>query len=1083
MRRDKKLLLLPVFVLIVLASVPVVSAIAISATDIGAGQSAALIVDSNGEVFGWGSNGRGQLGNGNTISQGTVVQTLGPGGVGVLDNIVAVDTGQDHSLALKSDGTVFSFGRNSLGQLGDGTNTDRNTPVQVKGPGGAGFLTDVIAISAGTGESEFSLALKSDGTVFGWGRNVFLQLGNPVGGSSNIPVQVKGLGGVGNLEGIVFIAAGGTSAHAIDGSGNVIKWGGGQLPFVINSVTLTGMNALDVTDGHSLSVRASDGAVFGIGFNNLGQLGDGTFTNAGSTPPAQAVGPGGVGFLTGITDVAVGVAHSIALKSDGTVFTFGINGRGQLGDGTFATRNTPFQVPGLTNIVAIAAGSRSSYAVRSDGAVFSWGNNDGGALGDGTSINRNTPVQVPLTDTDDDGTLDPFDNCPTIANPSQDISVCQPVVAINSITQDGGTNLEVDANISDPNGDALSGEVSILGLSSDLIVLDSSISFTDVREPGVTITRFVFDGIATGPLKCNGCEFSCGTCATATFADATMTLGQGFGPLCGSGRPKTIIANDDQICVRATVSGNKFDFNLESWSDKGGTQCTDNDGGVSCAAAGGQASWIILSETVFVSSPYTGSLPGSVPISGAGLTSGETFTLKITATDGTTLFDGSDSQTFLYQGESSLVFPVPGPVCGDGIVEAPEECDDGNVVSGDGCSSLCIDEFQDLFVDGGTLTFEGIETNLPTAFSGLTVSSLNSPSAGGTIIIVDVFAAFNLMVITNAGSGLLEITLDKGASQTTLILLPGSVASLIGPTFGGDLLIVPLTSGVSVTSTSGTEEAFPLTVQKSFVGSGSVDRQLAPPNLLLLDSVGAIALNASGLINTSSFDEIIIDGVDFTKFKSNALIIAPVGRDVVVIDESEGAFTCKTTELKSGKLVSKMLIKNVKKDKLTCSNGRAVGGSLLMLYDPEYIPALDAVVPFIYETDDNYWDVTTSFTPPAGCTVDQTEQSVTVDHSTEVTLFTLTCGSTSATGAAVTGAVSTRASDRAKAIHTARDCTRPGCPPTTVVSSIALSKADKAQGRPFAGLVTAIGSSGGLIIGLIVIIALIALLVARSRKE
>jgi alpha-tubulin suppressor-like RCC1 family protein len=135
--------------------------------------------------------------------------------------------------------------------------------------------------------------------------------------------------------------------------------------------------------------RKSDGTVWAWGLNNKSQLGDGTTTNS-STPVQSAPA-----ILTGITAVAAGNEHSLALKSDGTVWGWGSNSNGQLGNGaTAGSQTTPVQVSGLTNVTAIAAGVNFSLALKSDGSVWAWGYNGSGQLGDGTTTDRLTPVYV-----------------------------------------------------------------------------------------------------------------------------------------------------------------------------------------------------------------------------------------------------------------------------------------------------------------------------------------------------------------------------------------------------------------------------------------------------------------------------------------------------------------------------------------------------------------------------------------------------------------------------------------------------------------------------------------------------------------
>ena len=223
-----------------------------------------------------------------------------------LTGVVQVAGGSAHSLALKSDGTVWAWGYNVNGQLGDANNgTSRNTPVQVLN------LAGVVQIASGG--IRHSLALKSDGTVWAWGWNIFGQLGDGTNTDRNVPAQVSGLT-------------------------DMVQIAGGQY--------------------HSLAVK-SDGTVWSWGRNLDGQLGDGTDTN--SNVPVQALG------LTGVVQSAsCGFGHSLALKSDGTVWAWGANSQGQVGDGTTAQRSTPVQVLGLVGMTHIAGGSFHSLAVQAD---------------------------------------------------------------------------------------------------------------------------------------------------------------------------------------------------------------------------------------------------------------------------------------------------------------------------------------------------------------------------------------------------------------------------------------------------------------------------------------------------------------------------------------------------------------------------------------------------------------------------------------------------------------------------------------------------------------------------------------------
>lgn len=349
-----------------------------SVSTISGGGYHSLALKSDGTVWAWGRNNFGQLGNGKKHKTNIPVQ------VNNLEDVIAIASGKWHSMALKSDGTVWTWGLNNYGQLGDGTFKNRKTPVQVAG------LTDVIAIAGGY---LHSLALKSDGTVWAWGCNWSGQLGNEtIVGASEIPIQAN------SLFGISTIACGGDHGLAIRSSDDTIcAWGNnyyGQLGngSGVNStapVLVNGLSGILKAKGgyiHSIAL-VSDGTVWTWGNNRYGQLGEGSTIEERRTPVQ-------VMDIDNITSIATKGWHNLALTSDGKVFAWGNNTNNQLGDGTRSERNIPFNVEGLEDIIDIGSGWQHSLAIRSDGTVWAWGNNRFGQLGDGTNKERKIPVQV-----------------------------------------------------------------------------------------------------------------------------------------------------------------------------------------------------------------------------------------------------------------------------------------------------------------------------------------------------------------------------------------------------------------------------------------------------------------------------------------------------------------------------------------------------------------------------------------------------------------------------------------------------------------------------------------------------------------
>jgi regulator of chromosome condensation (RCC1) repeat-containing protein len=334
----------------------------------------------------WGRNDRGQLGS------GTLTNSAVPIAVSNLANVVDINGAQGgggHSLALRADGTVFAWGANDRGQLGNGTLIDSAVPVPVSN------LTGVVAIGSGSAGT----AVKSDGTVWTWGDNTYGQLGiSSFGGYRTTPVRVNNLAGVVATTG----SGGGSFNMALKADGTVWTWGRnstgtlGDGTYTDRStparvINLPPIVKIAVNSGNGLALDAG-GTVWAWGHNRAGELGNGTFT---TSPPFGIAIPARVVGLSSIVDIADG--FSAALKADGTVWTWGLNDQGQLGQGTI-TPDPPYgtSVPGqVVDLDSVVAVDRGSFAIKSDGTVWTWGQNDSGQLGIGIfSPYSTTPVQV-----------------------------------------------------------------------------------------------------------------------------------------------------------------------------------------------------------------------------------------------------------------------------------------------------------------------------------------------------------------------------------------------------------------------------------------------------------------------------------------------------------------------------------------------------------------------------------------------------------------------------------------------------------------------------------------------------------------
>jgi len=362
------------------AFAPLVAIVAVLAGSIAGPASAASY-----GVVAWGDNEWGQLGTGTPHPDAHV-----PVLVSALSEVMAVSAGEEEGMALLSDGTVMDWGANAFGQLGDGTTTGPElcgtrpcsaTPVAVS-------LTGVTAISAG---KLHSMALLSDGTVMDWGENKWGQLGNGTTTNSDVPVEVRGLSGVTAISAdghhsLALLGNGKVMAWGLNKAGELgtgTRTGPetcGADPCSTTPVAvsgLSGVTAISAGEQYNLALL-SDGTVKSWGYNGSGQLGDGTTGVATSSDLPVAVST-----LSGVTAISAGFDAGLALLSNGTVMAWGLNKWGELGNGTSTASDVPVEVSGLSGVTAISAGERKDLALLSNGTVMAWGVNGRGQLGIG----------------------------------------------------------------------------------------------------------------------------------------------------------------------------------------------------------------------------------------------------------------------------------------------------------------------------------------------------------------------------------------------------------------------------------------------------------------------------------------------------------------------------------------------------------------------------------------------------------------------------------------------------------------------------------------------------------------------------
>lgn len=281
-------------------------------------------------IWAWGANFNGRLGDGTTSSRSSPVSVIG----GFTDWCQVSSDGAAHVAAIRQNGTLWAWGSNLLGKLGDGTVNDRCSPVSVVG----GF-TDWCYVSAGP---IGTAAIRTNGTLWTWGAGIVIGNGSSTLCSRSSPVSV----------------AGGFS-----------DW---------QRVSATGSN-------HALGLRGN-GTLWGWGSNNGGRLGDGT-TNDRCSPVSV------IGGFTDWCEMAAGAAHSAAIRTNGTLWTWGQNNDGQLGDNSTISKSSPVSVVGgFTDWCQVAA-YRATVAIRTNGTLWAWGCNNG-RLGDNTIVNKSSPVSV-----------------------------------------------------------------------------------------------------------------------------------------------------------------------------------------------------------------------------------------------------------------------------------------------------------------------------------------------------------------------------------------------------------------------------------------------------------------------------------------------------------------------------------------------------------------------------------------------------------------------------------------------------------------------------------------------------------------
>lgn len=338
-------------------------------------------------AYGWGSNSIGRIGDGTTVNKSSPVTITGG-----INNWIQIEAADLHVLGLSLDKVIYSWGRNTHGRIGDGTTVDKSSPVTV-----IGDITNWKQISAAY---THSLGITETGIAYSWGRNDLGQLGDGTIDNKSSPITV--IGGITNWK---QVSAGRRFSLGVTENGIAYGWGANNNANIISYGTLGDGTTINrsspvtvignITDWKQLSAGETSSAgvtnsgllyTWGDSFN--GKLGDNTFISRSS--PVTVVG--------GITDwkqVSVGGGHVLAVTNSGIAYAWGSNSNGRLGDNTTVNKSSPVTVVGgITNWKQVSAGISHSLGITEDGIAYAWGRNFNGELGINNTTSRSSPTLI-----------------------------------------------------------------------------------------------------------------------------------------------------------------------------------------------------------------------------------------------------------------------------------------------------------------------------------------------------------------------------------------------------------------------------------------------------------------------------------------------------------------------------------------------------------------------------------------------------------------------------------------------------------------------------------------------------------------
>jgi alpha-tubulin suppressor-like RCC1 family protein len=334
--------------------------ILVAVKSVAAGDGHSMILKSDGTLWAWGLNLWGELGDGSTTNRLSPFQTM--------SGVSAVSAGNGYTMILKTDSTLWACGYNASGQLGDGTTTNRLSPVFI--------MSDVKAVSAGT---MHTMIIKTDGTLWATGSNYFGQFGTGDTISRTTPIQIP-------MNDVSAVSAGGSHTMVLKTDGTLWATGDNEHGQLGDGTTtgrstlflvMSGVSAVSAGVQHTMIIQ-TNGALLSMGYNQFGQLGDGTITDR--LFPIQ--------IMTGVAVASASARHTMIVKTDGTLWAMGFNENGELGDSTKTEQHLPevIKVNGISGgLLTLATGWFHSLIVKTDGTCWATGDNRFGQLGDGTT--------------------------------------------------------------------------------------------------------------------------------------------------------------------------------------------------------------------------------------------------------------------------------------------------------------------------------------------------------------------------------------------------------------------------------------------------------------------------------------------------------------------------------------------------------------------------------------------------------------------------------------------------------------------------------------------------------------------------